>query len=66
MGGYCRICIFSRSYGLMGITLLLYGLLLLTLGPLSRPVLLRPNLLLLTKLDSACLTTVCLGGLWHA
>lgn len=34
-----------------GITLLLYGLLLLTLEPLSRLALLRPNLLLLTKLD---------------
>jgi hypothetical protein len=53
MGGYCRVCILSRSYGLMGITLLLYGLLLLTLEPLSRLALLRPNLLLLTKLDSA-------------
>lgn len=52
MDGYCRVCAFSRSYGLM-ITLLLYGLLLLTLEPLSRLALLRPNLLLLTKLDSA-------------
>lgn len=53
MDGYCRVCVFSRSYGLMVITLLLYGLCLLTVELLSRLALLRPNLLLLTKLDSA-------------
>ena len=48
--------LFSRSYGLVAITLLLYGLLLLTSELHYRLALLRPNLLPLTKLDPACLT----------